>query len=218
MELGGSQMKKYLIPIFLIFGIIIVYLLYNYFKIRQKERIKYLAAWTILENSEPYRCNIPLHGYIAKAQINLLEQYQISTEDDWVIAKGILSSFQTHMSEKLLTDRLVLPKTKHAISGQDFFMFNLQTYLEKHQFDYSFIGYNMHEKTISRTDYEPWGTSRYEATYSLTHFAVIFFKLYYISLCYCKNSKELNAKGIEYESESVIEDVIDSRRLSILRL
>lgn len=211
-------MKEYLLPIIVILIIIIVYLIWENRKVALQNRIKKLAAWTITENSNTYRCNIHLHEYISNEQKNLLEEYRIVDEDDLEMAKEILSSFQKYLNEQLLINSLVMPKTKHVISGEDFFMFHLQFYLEKHQCDDSFIGYDMHEKTISRTNYGSWGGMLYDATYSLTKFAVVFNKLYYISYCYCKNSKSINPDGEYFVNENGIENIIDSKRISISRM
>ncbi len=129
--------------------------------------------------------------------------------------KKILVSFQKYLNALLLTDRLVLPKAKPPFSEKDFFMFNLASYLGEHESDSTFIGYEMHEKIISRKEYGSWGGPLYDATYSLTEFGVVFYKLYYISYCYCKNNKSINPDGSYYYGEKSIEDIIKSKRASI---
>ncbi len=70
--------------------IIIPYFVSKYRKLTQKNKIKELAAWTIIDNSDMYRGNTYLHDYIAKEQKNLSKEFHIVGEEEWRMTKKYL--------------------------------------------------------------------------------------------------------------------------------
>ncbi len=211
-------MSDYMLPIVVVMGIVIAYLITKNRKTAKENRTREMAAWVVTENSSTYRDNKELHEYVAKAQTHLCEEYRITGENEWRLTKEILSAFRKYLNEKLLSDRLSAPQTKYAVTDEDFFMLNLCAYLEDHQCDYSFLGHDMHEETISRKEYGSYGGRLYDATYSLTQFAVVFHKLYYISYCYCKNSKALSTMDYRFDDEEEIAKIIATKRISVSRM
>ena len=70
----------------------------------------------------------------------------------------------------------------------------------------------MHKETITHKNYDGDG---YSTTYLVTEFAIIVFKLLYISYMYCKNSKTLNPERKFFDNEKYIEELIDTKKLSV---
>lgn len=186
----------------------------------REKKLKEVVAWCATDNSNIFRCNLHLWEYISKAQIklNLLPEYRISTDEEWIFSKDIIKGFQKDVTQKYFSNQLSIPTSKYVISEETYFMYLLQTYLKQHQCDYDFLGYDMHKETISHKSYGSWGGPLYDATYALTDFAVVLHKLYYISYMHCKNSSPLNPNGEYWSNEHSIEDIIDSRQLSVSRM
>ena len=186
----------------------------------REKKLKEVVAWCATDNSNIFRCNLHLWEYISNAQIelNLLPEYRISTDEEWILAKDIIKGFQKDVTQKYFSNQLSIPTSKYVISEETYFMYLLQTYLKQHQCDYDFLGYDMHKETISHKSYGSWGGPLYDATYALTDFAVVLHKLYYISYMHCKNSSPLNPNGEYWSNEHSIEDIIDSRQLSVSRM
>lgn len=181
--------------------------------------LKKLIAWCVTTNSTTCRCNLALHEYVSNAQVelNILPEYCI-IGGEWKTVNILIESFQKETTQRYFCNALCLPKSKYVIDGETFFMYLLQEYLGKHQCDDSFLGYDMHKETISRKNYGSWGGQIYDATYALTDFAVVFYKLYYIAYLSCKRNKKLNPSENYYNNEHAIEDIIDSRRISISQM
>lgn len=211
-------MREYIVAI-LVIACILVYQIMKKIKENTKEkRRKEVVAWCVNEPNR-YRDYLYLWEYISNAQIklNLLQEYRISTDEEWDLAKEIIKGFQKDITRKFFSNQLSLPTSKYVISDETYFMYLLQEYLEQHQFDIEFLGYNMYKETISYKSYGSWGGPLYDATYALTDFAVVFQKIYYISYIHCKNSSAINPKGkyLYWANEHSIEDIIDSRRFSV---
>lgn len=68
---------------------------------------------------------------------------------------------------------LSIPTGKYLMPDKTYFMYLLQGYCEEHQCDYKLLGYDMHKETISHKSYGSWGGPLYDATYSLTDFAIL---------------------------------------------
>ena len=186
----------------------------------REKKLKAIVAWCATDNSNTFRYNLHLWEYILNAQIklNLLPEYRISTDKEWNLAKDIIKGFQRDITQKYFSNQLSIPTSKYVIAGETYFMYLLQGYCEEHQCDYGFLGYDMHKETISYKSYGSWGGLLYDATYSLTDFAMVLHKLYYISYMHCKKSSPLNPNGEYWSGEHSIEEIIDSRRLSVSRI
>ena len=199
---------------------VLVYLVIKKHKENTKEKeLKEVVAWCASSNSNTFRDNIHLWEYLSNAQIklNLPHEYCIST-DDWELTKEILQAFQNDVTQRFFINQISLPSSKYVISHETYFMYLLQDYCARHQCDYEFLGHNMHKETIEYKSYGSWGAALYDAIYSLTDFAIVVHKIYYISYMYCKNSSSLNPNGERWLNEHLIENVIHSRQLSVSRV
>lgn len=143
------------------------------------------------------------------------------TQTEKELTKEILKDFQLHSLHLYFSNNLPKPRCKRINKSTTFFMFLLHSYLTDHQCDYNFLGYEMHSKTISRTDYGSWGVSQYEASYKLTDFAVVINKLLYISLCYLKSTPEFSNLFSEdrYQSElKSLEKIIFTKTIHVTNM
>lgn len=213
-------MDEYIVISIILLCILVYVIIKKGMESAKEKKLKEVVAWCATDNSNTFRCNLHLWEYISKAQIklNLLQEYRISTDEEWNLAKEIIKGFQKDITQKFFSNQLSIPASKYVISEETYFMYLLQRYLEQHQCDYDFLGYDMHKETISHKSYGSWGGPLYDATYALTDFAVVLQKLYYISYMHCKKSSTINPKGEYWSNERSIEDIIDSRRLSVSRM
>nr|WP_287920799.1 hypothetical protein [Ruminococcus sp.] len=186
----------------------------------KEKKLKEVVAWCVADNPTDFRRYLQLWQYVSNAQtdLNLLREYCISTDKEWSLARDIIKGFKKDIIQKFLSNQLSIPTSKYVIPCETYFMYMLLGYCEKHQCDYKFLGYDMHKKTISYENYGSWGGQLYDATYELTDFAIVLYKLYYITYMHCKNSDQLNTNGEYWTNEHFIEDTIDSKRLSVSRI
>lgn len=206
----------------LIVAIILVVIIESYFIIKKvhelskQKRLNELVAWCVTTNSNEYRNNLSLLDYIKNAQNKYCttSELKIAT-DEWDSVKLLIESFQNDTTQDYFCKHLKNPPPK--IDGESYFMCLLQEYLDKHQCDHYFLDNKMHKETLSRKDYGSWGGQLYDATYSVTDFALVFHKLYYISYMFCKNSTKINPNMEYFTCEKSIEDVITSKTISISR-
>jgi hypothetical protein len=214
-----KAMKEIVFAIVLIGIVLGCYLVKSLKKYSKNETLRELVAWCVTKNSNEYRCNLHLHEYVGNAQIkgNISVEYRISGEAEWNIVKEIISFYQIDMTQMYFTNRLSLPSSRYSIPGEHYFMYSLQSYLEEQQCDYTFNGHDMHKETISHKNYGSWGGQLFDATYALSDYSLVLHKLYYISYMFCKRSQVLNSKGDLFVSEGAIEDIIDSKRITLSR-
>lgn len=176
-----------------------------------------LVAWCVTKNNNVYRCNLRLRDYIHNAQndLQIPKEYKIQGEE-WDFVDQILKKYQEDLKEDYFCGRaLMLKKSKYVIHGLDYFMFSVANYLDDHQCDYKFLSYDMHKETISYNHYGNWGGPLYDAEYLLTDFALIYHKLYYITLVYCQNCRAINSKGTEYQECSNVKEILDRKTLQV---
>jgi hypothetical protein len=205
-----------IIALAVLLGGIVIYLLVDRYR---KKELKNIIGWCATKDSNLCRCNLSLKSYILNLQIQmkLLPEYRI-TEDEWSTVELILADFQKKLLDHYFSDSVHIPKSKYVIKKEIYFMFMLQEYLCQHQCEYRFLEHDMHQDVISHKSYGSWGGSLYDATYSLTDFAITFHKLYYVAYMSCKNDKFLEAGGYRFNKERDIENIIDSKRISVSRV
>lgn len=196
-------------------------IIYAFVKLKEhsKEReLYYLVAWCVTIDSCEHRCNLRLTDYIHKAQIqeDIPQKYRI-TGDEWDVVNEIVGQFQKVLVQNYFNGRLSAPKSKYVIPGEHYFMFKLALFLEKHQCDYEFLDHNMHKDTLDYRRYGDWGGPLYDATYSLTEFAITYHKLYYIACEFCRSSKIFNLNGDSFQSNDSIKEILDSKQISVSR-
>lgn len=181
--------------------------------------LKELAAWTLTENDNVFRCNLRLRDYIHSAQLKYVseKEFRIQTEEEWETVKTILGAYKEELSEAFFCNRLALPKSKYAISGEIFFFYSLCSFLREHQCESTIAGHEMREKQLEYKRYGNWGGPLYDAKYLLSDFGITYHKLLYASYMYCQNSRAINTKGDFYNREESIADIIASRQIEISR-
>lgn len=194
-----------------------IYVFYTIKQYQRKEELKSLVAWCVVKDRS-FRYNLDLREHVHNAQLEYVpKSYRISEQDEWSHVQHILRCFVSYLTDSYFSDYLYLPKSKYAISGDDYFMFSLCSFLEAHQCDFELSGQSMHKETISFIDYGTWGGMLYDAKYSLSDFALTYHKLYYISYMYCKSSPVINPKGKGYKREQKISDILDAGQIEISR-
>lgn len=155
--------------------------------------------------------------YSAQKQLSISDQYSIDADRDGLFVNAILGSYRQYIEQAYFSGELKPIRSPYVISGKDYFMCTLNEYLYQHQCKTEISGHQMHEKTISYQSYGSWGAPLFDATYALSDFGVVFFKLYYISYLHTKGCKAFNPKGNLYGEVNAIEDTINSKQISVSR-
>ncbi len=174
---------------------------------------KYNAVKWIVTDSD-----VPLFIKRTAKELNIPENYRINTNEEEKLFKEILCQYKEHIHQCYFHNTLPVPNNKVFPEDQTYLMYSLCLYLNDHQCDTVFCGHNMHTERLEYTEYGSWGGPLYDAKYTLSDFSITFHKLYYISYVYCKNNKALNPKDELYRYEKSIENIIDSKTISISRL
>ena len=188
----------------------------------RERKLRDLVSWSVV-NAKPQELlvhshDLPLWAYLKNAQIKYIPQeHHISGDDEWQFAKEILEAYQNYLTQSYFRGHLKEIKSKYAVDGEDYFMSALHDFLSSHECDSKFLGYDMHEKTVDYKGYGSWGGPLFDATYSLSKFAVVYHKMYYIAYHYCKNSKITNPKGSSFQNEKYIREILDTNQIQISR-
>lgn len=150
---------------------------------------------------------------IIQKKLNLSDVYSLNNGDKEQVIK-IIEAFKKNLSEKYFSDRLVLPKPKYRISDNEFLMLSLYLFLDENTSSTYFCKEPMHKNTVA---YKSYGFNEYDATYSVTEFAIIVYKLLYIAYVYCQNSEALNPKGNIFNNanKEYIEKLINTETICI---
>lgn len=188
----------------------------------QEIELRKLVAWNILPHqafAEFDGHDFPLWTYISNAQIKfqLPQEYRISGDDEWSYAKDILSEYQKDLTLSYFKGQLKPIKSKYIVESEHYFMLGLCGFLKDHQCEYKFLGHDMHSKRVEYKEYGSWGGTLFDATYSLSEFAVVYHKLYYITYIFCKNSQFANPEGNSFTREGSIREILDSMQIQLSR-
>ena len=213
-------MEGTLVPIIITLIIILICAFKKIKEYSDLRSLHNLVAWIVTSNKmDVYSHSLPLWAYIKNAQIELgvPEDYRISGEEQWDVVNSILVQFQKELVQNYFNGSLGLVKSKYAITGESYFLLELTSFLEKHQCDYSFLGHDMHKEAISYKKYGTWGAPLFDATYSLTDFAIVYHKTYYIAYLFCKNSMIFNPKGNLYRNDQDIKNILDTCQINLSR-
>ena len=149
---------------------------------------------------------------MVQRQLQLADEYTLFKDDKEQVTK-ILDAFKNDLSEKYFSNRIGFPKTRFSIDSATFLMYFLYLFLDKRYCSTFFCEEFMHKETVA---YESYPDNGYKATYSVTEFAVVVFKLLYISYMYCKNSSTLNPKGEFFNNEKQIEKLITTKTITVM--
>ena len=195
------------------------FLITKFIEYSLERKLKELVAWSVSDDPSECRYNGPLHIYISNAQnkLSLPQEYRICGDDEWDVIKEILKQYQKELTQDYFLGKVHLFVSKYVIYGEVYFMYALERFLDHHQCDYSFLSHKMQQETISYKSYGSWGGPLFDATFSLTDFAVVYHKLYYIAYLFCKNSKVINPKSDSYQGDNSIKEILDTRQIQISR-
>ena len=133
------------------------------------------------------------------------------------MVKDILAEFQKELIQDYFNNNLKIIKSKYAIPAEHYFMFALTSFLEDHQCDHDFHGNAMQKERLSYKRYGDWGGPCYDATYSLTDFALVYHRLYYVAYLFCRSSKILNPNGVAFQNSESIIRILDTKQIQISR-
>lgn len=177
-------------------------------------QLKELVAYSVGGSSNKFRYGIDLSDTIANTQkkLTISEEYAIHGEEEWYIAKEIISLYQKFILDNYLSSNIYIPKTKYVLSGEDFFMYWLNIFTEKNSTE-SFIGdYEMRGKLLKQ-DGNYFSCS--DTTYEMTDFSRVLFKLLYITCLYQKDSNLF--RGLPLFDTEALEKSIYNRQIIICR-
>lgn len=213
-------MEQFLAILLSIFVFVAIVAFSKWRELSQERRLRDLVAWSVIWE-HPYGTfcghDLPLWAYLKNAQIkHLSQEHRISGDNEWQFAKEILEEYQKGLTQSYFKGYLKLMKSKYVIRGEDYFMFRLYVLLSNHQCDYEFLGHNMHQERLSYKRYGDWGGPLYDATYSLTEFAIVFHKMHYITYMYCRENKILREFVPEW-NEKNLKEILDSKQIQISR-
>ena len=90
-------------------------------------------------------------------------------------------------------------------------MVMLHDFLSENSTERSFAGYDMHDSVIEHEYYEDDGS---RTKYAMSDFGVLYYKLYYTTHMYCKNSVTFQ-NSVQEWSEKHIKEVIDKKEISL---
>ena len=211
-------MEELLAPIIFILVFVFIFLFLKLREFYRDRSLRYLVGWSVSTDNH-IRCNISLSAYILNAQIKLSlpQEHRISGSVETDYMKEILAEYQRDLSQSYFKGHLKVIKSKYAVSGEHYFMYTLQRFLEGHQCDYEFLGHDMRKKRLEYKRYGDWGGPLYDSTYSLTDFAIVYHKLYYIAYLFCKNSKITNPNGDTYQDDEFLKEILDTQQIQISR-
>lgn len=147
-------------------------------------------------------------------------KYRITEEFGKQYIREIIEEYQRDLSRSYFRGLIKLPKSKYEIPHEDFFMMTLYDFLAEHQCDAEFLKYEMRKERLEYKHHGDWEGSLCDATYSLTDFAVVYHKLYYISYKFCKNSRITNPNESPnwYDwVEKSLKEILDNNQIQISR-
>jgi hypothetical protein len=210
-------MEKLLAPIITILVFAFIFLLSKLMEFYRDRSLRELVAWSVSTDNHA-RCNLSLSEYIIKTQnkLSLPQEHRVSGSAEIDYMKAILTEYQRYLTQSYFNGYLKVIKSKYVIQGEDYFMFSLYTFLSEHQCDYEFIEQDMHKQRISYKEYGSWSVTHFDATYSLTDFAVVFHKMHYITYMYCRNNEILKAL-VPAWNEKTLKEILDTKQLQVSR-
>lgn len=189
-------------------------------KYYQEKKLRELVSWSVIGDYCPtlgrYSYNSELLFVIVNAQYEygIKKKYCIAEKTEEEYMREIIEEFQREMARSYFKGEHKTVKSKYVIWGKHYFMYSLQSFLSKHQCDDKFLGYDMREERISCEEYSCDG---YKSTYTLTDFAVVYHKMYYISHVFCKNCKPLieSNLALPFDNEKNIAKILNTKQIEL---
>lgn len=199
--------------------LLLSYCIHELYSYKQHSQLYYLVGWSVTTNysSAPsIRPGLDLIDYIYRAQRNLgiHADYCFSSQSELDTVALLLKEYQRSLSQKYFNGHLLPPKYKKPISGEQYFMYMLCNMLKHHQCDSHYMNHDMHAKRLSYVEGGLWGIQNYDATYSLSDFALTYHKLYYVTYLFCQNDSVLN-QTCDFTDSDSIKKIIDTKHINI---
>lgn len=182
-------------------------------ELSQERELRHLVSWSVIGGG-----GIPLWAEVSNAQIglNLTKEYRISGDDEWQFVKEILDEYKQDLMKSYFEERLCTLKSKYVIQGEAYFMLTLYTFLLKHQCDYKFLNHDMHKERVAYKSYGSTISSGFDATYSLTEFALVFHKMLYITYGYCIGNNIAREFVPEWQEKN-LKEILDTKKIEVSR-
>lgn len=195
----------------LVFLVIIAFK--KWYEYSKSQALKNMVSWSVTGGD-----GIPLWTKVSNSQINLKlsAEYCITGDEEWAYAKEIIEEYKQDLMRSYFRGNLIIIKSKYAVSGENYFMAALYAFLSDHQCDYEFLKYDMHKERVSYKEYGSWGGTLFDATYSLTEFALVFHKMHYITYMYCRRNDILNGYVPEW-NEKNLKEILDTKQIQLSR-
>ena len=204
-------MESVLTMLSTLFALVAIISFVKWHEYAQAQKLRDLVSWSAIGDYSPA---LGRNSYVRellftvlKAQRNeyIDEKYRIDEEEKQYVIE-IIEDYQRDIMRSYFKGHLTMIKSKYVISGEDYFMLMLYSFLSDHQCDYDFLGHGMHKERIH--------SESYGSTYALTDFAVAFHKVYYIAYMYCRRKDTLR-KFVPGWNENNIKEILDTNQIQL---
>lgn len=189
----------------------------------QERELRDLVSWSAIGDYCPA---LGRHSYVRDLLIAVLnaqfddaieKKHRITDEADKPYVIEIIEDYQRDIMRSYFKGQLKIIKSKYSIRGEHYFMLTLYCFLSEHQCDYEFLGHAMHKERIAYKSYGESLSAGFDATYSLTDFAVVFHKMHYITYMYCRGNKILKDFVPDWKEKN-LKEILDTKQIQISRL
>jgi hypothetical protein len=218
-----SEILSYASVLFLLASIVAFK---KWYDLSQEQKLKSLVAWSVTGDHCPalgrysYTTELLFAITAAQAKLNIPKEYCLISQTERNFCLEIIAEYQKQMARDYFQGNLHPIKSKYVVMEKDYFMATLLAFLSDHQCDNKFIGYEMHKERINYCLHGVWGGTLFDATYALTDFAIVFFKMNYITYMYCKNSPITNPSGStqwrDWEEKS-LNAILETKQIEVSR-
>jgi hypothetical protein len=206
--------------VIIVMVIVIAFLSYKFYESHKEKELRKLVSWSVIGDYCPtlnsYSYNRELFITIMNTQhkYGIKKKYCITEETEEEYMREIIEEFQKEMARSYFRGVLKTVKGKYTIREEHYFMLSLFCFLTKHQCDSKFLGYDMHKERVSFKDY---GNLNFDATYTLTDFAIVYHKMYYITRVFYNNCKPLieSNLALPYNNEKAIEEILNTKQIEL---
>ena len=213
-------MEQFLAMLLSIFVFVAIVAFSKWRELSQERRLRELVSWSAIGDYCP---SLGRTSYIRDLIIAVLnaqcheaidKTHRITEESEKQYVNEIVEAYQKDIMRSYFKGQLKFIRSKYVVHGEDYFMLMLYAFLSDHQCDYDFLGHDMHQERLSYKRYGDWGGPLYDATYSLTEFAIVFHKMHYITYMYCRGNEALKEFVPEWNEEN-LKKVLDTNQIQI---
>lgn len=186
-------------------------------KYYKQKKLFDLVAWSVIGDYNPmlgrYSYINDLVFSITRAQSgdSISAQYKIVEEKDFKLVSEIVEEYQDYITKLYFRKELNLFKSKYTVSKTDYFMAMFHDFLSENSDKSEFLGHDMYSERIYYKRNEGGG---YRAKYAMSDFGILFYKLYYTTYMYCKESPVFQNRVKGWEEKN-IKDVLDTKQIDI---